>query len=68
LSLRTAWSIEQTPGQPGLHRETLSQKNKNKNKSKTNKKTKQKTQPKTTKKQNKIKQRFIPTPTSTYLG
>ena len=24
LSLRLAWSIEQAPGQPGLHRETLS--------------------------------------------
>ena len=25
LSLRSAWSIEQVPGQPRLHRETLSQ-------------------------------------------
>ena len=25
-----AWSTEKVPGQPGLHRETLSQKNKNK--------------------------------------
>ena len=24
LSLRPAWSTEQVPGQPGLHRETLS--------------------------------------------
>jgi hypothetical protein len=30
LSLRPAWSTEQVLGQPGLHRETLSQKNKNK--------------------------------------
>jgi hypothetical protein len=26
LSLRLAWSSERSPGQPGLHRETLSQK------------------------------------------
>jgi hypothetical protein len=30
LSSRTAWSTEFVPGQPGLHRETLSQKNKTK--------------------------------------
>jgi hypothetical protein len=30
LSSRPAWSTECVPGQPGLHRETLSQKNKNK--------------------------------------
>jgi hypothetical protein len=30
LSSRPAWSTEWVPGQPGLHRETLSQKNKNK--------------------------------------
>ena len=30
LSLRPAWSTEQVPGQPGLHRETLSQKEKGK--------------------------------------
>jgi hypothetical protein len=30
LSLRLAWSTEWVPGQPGLHRETLSQKNKTK--------------------------------------
>jgi hypothetical protein len=30
LSLRPAWSIKWVPGQPGLHRETLYQKNKNK--------------------------------------
>jgi hypothetical protein len=40
LSLRPAWSTEWVPGQPGLHRETLSQKtNKQTNKKqKTNKK------------------------------
>jgi hypothetical protein len=32
LSSRPAWSTEYVLGQPGLHRETLSQKNKNKNK------------------------------------
>jgi hypothetical protein len=32
LSLRPAWSTEWVPGQPGLHRETLSQKNNNKTK------------------------------------
>jgi hypothetical protein len=40
LSSRPAWSTKCVPGQPGLHRETLSQKNKtNKqtNKQKTNK-------------------------------
>ena len=30
LSLRPAWSTERVPGQPGLHRETLSQKTKKK--------------------------------------
>jgi hypothetical protein len=35
LSSRPAWSTKRVPGQPGLHRETLSQnKNKNKNKNK----------------------------------
>ena len=29
LSLRPAWSAELVPGQPGLHRETLSQGGKN---------------------------------------
>jgi hypothetical protein len=28
LSLRAAWSTEWVPGQPGLHKETLSQKSK----------------------------------------
>jgi hypothetical protein len=31
-SSKLAWSIEQVPGQPGLHRETLSQKTKTKTK------------------------------------
>jgi hypothetical protein len=43
LSSRPAWSTELIPGQPELHRETMSQKNKNKNK---NKQTKQKTKQK----------------------
>jgi hypothetical protein len=34
LSLRPAWSTEQVPGQPGLHRETLSGKNKKQNETK----------------------------------
>jgi hypothetical protein len=39
LSSRPAQFIKRVPGQPELHRETLSQKNKNKNKNKqTNKK------------------------------
>ena len=42
LSSRPAWSTEQVPGQPGLHRKTLSWKTKNKktkqNKTKQNKK------------------------------
>jgi hypothetical protein len=32
LSSRPAWSTEQVPGQAGLHRETLPQKNKKKKK------------------------------------
>jgi hypothetical protein len=41
LSLRPAWSTEWVPEQPGLHRETLSRKNKTKQKNKqTNKQTK----------------------------
>jgi hypothetical protein len=39
LSSRPAWSTELVPGQPGLHRETLSRKQTNKQ---TNKKPKQK--------------------------
>jgi hypothetical protein len=43
LSLRPAWSTKWVPGQPGLYRETLSQKNKKqKTKQKTNKNKKQK--------------------------
>jgi hypothetical protein len=34
LSSRPAWSTKRVPGQPGLHRETLSQKTKPKNKQK----------------------------------
>jgi hypothetical protein len=34
LSLRPAWSTERVPGQPGLHRETLSQKKKKRKKRK----------------------------------
>ena len=34
LSSRPAWSTEKVPGQPGLHSETLSQKEKNKTKQK----------------------------------
>jgi hypothetical protein len=34
LSLRSAWSTEHVPGQRGLHRETLSQKQTNKHKPK----------------------------------
>jgi hypothetical protein len=34
LSSRPAWSTEWVPGQPGLHRETLSRKNKKQNKTK----------------------------------
>jgi hypothetical protein len=45
LSSRPAWSTKWVPGQLGLHRETLSQKDKNKTNKQTNKKpkTKQKT-------------------------
>jgi hypothetical protein len=44
LSLRPAWSTKWVPGQPGLYREILSQKNKTKQKQqKTTKTNKQKT-------------------------
>jgi hypothetical protein len=58
LSSRPAWSTDRVPGQPGLHRETLSRKtNKTKqNKTKTNK---QKTQP--TNQPTKQKQKNSPT-------
>jgi hypothetical protein len=39
LSLRPAWSIEWVPGQPGLHRETLSWGNNNNNNNNNNNKT-----------------------------
>jgi hypothetical protein len=58
LNSRTAWSTELVPGQPGLHRETLSRKTKtkqNNKKQKQKQKTKQKTKNKT--KQNKTKNR-----------
>jgi hypothetical protein len=42
LSSRPAWSTECVPGQPGLHRETLSQKPKKKKKKKKKKKSKNK--------------------------
>ena len=38
LSSRPAWSTELVPGQPGLHRETLSRKTNKKTKTKNNKK------------------------------
>jgi hypothetical protein len=53
LSSRPAWSIKQVPGQPGLYRETLSQKNK-KQKTKNKKQNKQTKKP-TKKKKNKPK-------------
>jgi hypothetical protein len=34
LSSRPAWSTEQVPGQPGLHKETMHQKTKTKTKTK----------------------------------
>jgi hypothetical protein len=37
LSSRPAWSTKWVPGQPGLHRETLSQKTKKEKKKKTRK-------------------------------
>jgi hypothetical protein len=42
LSLKAAWFTERAPGQPGLHRETLSRKNKNNNKTKQPKRQQQK--------------------------
>jgi hypothetical protein len=43
LSLRPAWSTKWVPGQPGLHRETLSQKKKKKINQPANQPYKQKT-------------------------
>jgi hypothetical protein len=40
LSSRPAWSTERVPGQPGLHRETLSRKKKKNKKQKTKNKQK----------------------------
>jgi hypothetical protein len=42
LSSRPAWSTERVPGQPGLHKETLSRKTKNKTKQKKKNKNKKK--------------------------
>ena len=42
LSSRPAWSTEGVPGQPGLHREALSQKKENKKKKKRRRKKKKK--------------------------
>jgi hypothetical protein len=50
LSSRPAWSTEQVPGHPGLHRETLSQNKTKQNKTKQNKTKQNKTKTKTTKK------------------
>jgi hypothetical protein len=47
LNLRPAWSTERVPGQPGLHRETLSRKSKNKTKTKQNKQQQQQKKAKT---------------------
>jgi hypothetical protein len=46
LSSRPAWSTEQVPGQPGLHRETLSRKTKTNQTNKQTKNRKQKTKTK----------------------
>jgi hypothetical protein len=43
LSLRSAWSTKRVPGQPGLYRETLSQKKKTKKKTKKKQTNKNKT-------------------------
>jgi hypothetical protein len=49
LSSRPAWSTEQVPGQPGLHRETLSQKQQQQQQQKQNKTKKTPQKPTTTK-------------------
>jgi hypothetical protein len=46
LSSSPAWSTELVPGQPGLHRETLSRKNKQTNKQTTQRTNKQEHKPK----------------------
>jgi hypothetical protein len=56
LSSRPAWSTKSVPGQPGLHRETLSRKTKRKNPTKqkqTNKQTNPTNQPNKEKAKNK---------------
>jgi hypothetical protein len=45
LSSRPAWSTEWVPGQPGLHRETLSRKKQNKTKKQKQKQSKTKQNP-----------------------
>ena len=62
LSSRPAWSTEWVPRQPGLHRETLSQKTKQ-NKTKQNK-TKQSKAKQSKTKQNKTKQNKTTTTTT----
>jgi hypothetical protein len=54
LSSRPAWSTDRVPGQPGLHRETLSQKK--------NKKQKQKKQKNKNKQTNKQKEALTKIP------
>jgi hypothetical protein len=56
LSSRPAWSTKWVPGQPGLHRETLSSKTKNQNPKPNQTKTKQKTNKQTNKQTNKTSQ------------
>jgi len=57
LSSRPAWSTKWVPGQPGLHRETLSRKNKQ-TKKKTKQKNNKKRQPLKTKQPAELVQRF----------
>jgi hypothetical protein len=59
--LRPAWSTERVPGQPGLHRETLSPEKKNKKtkKNKNKNKTKQKKQKTKQNKKQKEKKVFL---------
>jgi hypothetical protein len=52
LSSRPAWSTKSVPGQPGLHRETLSRKNKQTNKQTNKQKQNQTTTTKTKQRQN----------------
>jgi hypothetical protein len=57
LSLRPAWSIKVSSGQPGLHREILFRKTKKKQKKNKKKPKKQKTNKKKTKKEKKRKEK-----------